>query len=110
MKTIGFFEELQPNGMIAKSSTRIMCILSLVAALLLMAATVAWQFVTEQTMFRLLESKALTAADMTMIAASIGPGEVVLGFIFTLLTYAFGFKAYNKVKEQGKLDSTTPAL
>lgn len=109
MKKIGYFEELQPNGMIAKSSTRAMSMLSLVAALALMFVTVYWQMSTQQMLVTLLHDNAVKAADMPLMSSAMGPDEVMLGFVLTLLTYAFGFKAYHKVKEQNLLDKDTPA-
>jgi hypothetical protein len=108
MKTIGYFEELQPNGMIARSSTRIMCMISLVAALALMFLTVYWQISTEGTLLVLLHDNVVKPSEVPLMASAMGPGEVMLGFVFTLLTYAFGFKAYTKRTEQKGIDKDTP--
>ena len=99
MKKIGVFEELQPNGMIAVSSNRIMSMVSLVAAIALTVLAYYNETATKTMMVSLIEKGAIHPADVALISAVIGPGEWLLAVIFTMLSFAFGFKAYNKTKE-----------
>ena len=109
MKTqIGFLEELQANGMIAKSSNRLQCFLALMMAFFLILVTVFFGIYSWSALLAMVKEKIITPTEMKVMLA--GVGLVDGGLILILLTYAFGFKAYAKGQELKSTDENTPVL
>lgn len=109
MKKIGIFEEQQPNGVISRSSNRIMCMIALLAALLLIFLVLLITFRQQETAMALLRDKVVKPSELTLVLLNLKPSTEMMIMAGTLLTYAFGFKAYTKVQELKSVGKDTPS-
>jgi len=108
MKTIGYNEELQPNGMIAKSWTRSRGTWLIVFAMLLTAFQVATGYMTMHELIQLVADKVITAEQMKMIGVGVGGIDIALISLF--LATGMGGKMYQKNIEAKNLDASTPVV
>lgn len=108
MKTIGFFEEQLPNGVVTRSSNRLMCAAALAMAFLLIIVSLIFSFWSWDVLTGMIKDKLITPTDMKVMLMGFGITDT--GLIVMLLTYAFGFKAYAKKQELTATDAETPVI
>ena len=106
MKTIGYNEELQPNGMIARSWTRRTGTWLILFAMLM----TAFQLITGYTMMHelisLVRDRVITPDQMKMIGVGVGGIDIALISLF--LATGMGGKMYQKTVESRNISADTP--
>jgi len=108
MKTIGFFSEQLPNGLITRSSNRLMCVAAFMAGCLLLLILMLFDISAWNQLLDLVKEDIIKPPEMKLMFSGI---NMIYGaFVFTLWTYAFGFKAYSKNQELNAGGSGTPLL
>jgi hypothetical protein len=106
MTKIGYNEELQPNGTIAKSWTRRSGTWLIIFAMLLTAFQIVTGYMTLQDLIHLVEQKIITPEQMKLIGTGIGGIDIALISLF--LATGMGGKLVQKNMESNNLDSSTP--
>jgi hypothetical protein len=106
MKTIGYNEELQPNGMIAKSWTRRTGTWLILFAMLMTTFQVVTGYTMMHELITLVRDRVITPDQMKMIGVGIGGIDIALISLF--LATGMGGKMYQKTVEAKNISSETP--
>jgi hypothetical protein len=104
---IGVNEELQPNGMIAKSWTRSRGTWLIIFAMAITAFQMVTGYFTFHDLLKLVADRVITPEQMKMMGAGIGGIDIALISLF--LGTGMGGKLIQKSFETGNLDASTPA-
>lgn len=106
MKSLNYNEELQPNGMIAKSWTRRTGTWLIIFAMLLTAFQVVTGYTTFHELIAMVRDKVITPDQMKLMGLGIGGIDIALISLF--LATGMGGKLYQKTIEAKSLDVSTP--